>query len=161
VAEAVDRGRHVEPYNLRREEVVVLNRACQRLPVRFHGADASTAAGSFDHVWIVSVLNDPERFPHLSPLSYGTADPVSFDPAGFRRERGIVHRLVNRVLAKLRVPGWVTTTTEEVVWIAEWCHRHHVPYRVARRQYATALVGDPICFMELGRARDRDAARPT
>ena len=150
VAEASDAGRDVEPYNLRRHEVSALNHACHGLPLRFRAKDAALAEGRFDHIWIVSVLNDPERFPHLSPLSYGNADPVTFDPIAFQRERRIVRAIVNRCLAKLRVPGWVTTSTEEVVWIADWCHRRKIPYLVERRQYATALVGDPICFIRVG-----------
>lgn len=151
IAEAIDRERHVEPYNLRRSEVVVLNRACQELSVRFLARDASSARGRFDHLWMVSVLNDPERFPHLSPLSYGRADPVTFNPIAFQKERQIVHTIVNRCLPKLTIPGLVTTSTEEVVWIADWCHRHRVPYQVSRKSYSTALVGDPICFIKIGK----------
>jgi hypothetical protein len=149
LAEAWDGRRRVEPYNLRRTEVTVLNRACRQLPIRFHPQDAASAGGSFDHLWIVSVLNDPERFPHLSPLSYGNANPVTFDPVRFQRERRIVRGVVDRCLAKLARPGLVTTSTEEVVWIADWCHRRRIPYRVERRQYPTALVGDPICFIRI------------
>ncbi|HET9131428.1 MAG TPA: hypothetical protein VFO86_10795 [Terriglobia bacterium] len=150
LAEAVELQRQVEPYNLRRPEVTVLNRACRDLPVRFRPLNASKAQGRFDHLWIVSVLNDPERFPHLSPLSYGQADPVTFDPAGFTKERQIVQSIVDRCMPKLRLPGLVTTSTEEVIWIADWCHRHKIPYRVERKQYPTALVGDPICFIKVG-----------
>ena len=53
-------------------------------------------------------------------------------------------------MPKLSLPGLVTTTTEEVVWIADWCHRHKIPYLVERKQYPTALVGDPICFIRVG-----------
>lgn len=150
LAEAGELQRQVEPYNLRRSEVTVLNRACRSLSVRFRAQDAALAAGFFDHLWMVSVLNDPERFPHLSPLSYGQADPVTFDPVQFRKQRRIVQSIVNRCMPKLRLPGLVTTSTEEVIWIADWCHRHKIPYRVERKQYPTALVGDPICFIKVG-----------
>lgn len=149
IAEAIGLERHVEPYNLRRGEVAVLNRACRGLPIHFRTLDASLAQGRFDHVWMVSVLNDPERFPHLSPLSYGRADPVTFDPVRFQRERRTVQAIVDRCMPKLDVPGLITTSTEEVVWIADWCHRHRIPYRVERKQYPTALVGDPICFIKI------------
>jgi len=150
IAEAIDRERGVEPYNLRRSEVSVLNQACRDLPVRFLPRDAASAKGQFDHLWMVSVLNDPERFPHLSPLSYGQADPVSFNPVAFEKERRIVQTIVDRCMPKLAIPGLVTTSTEEVVWIADWCHRHNVPYHVDQKQYPTALVGDPICFIKIG-----------
>lgn len=150
LAEALDHQRHVEPYNLRRSEVTVLNRACRGTSVKFSARDASLAQGHFDHLWIVSVLNDPERFPDLSPLSYGNVDPVTFNPTRFVRQRRIVRSLVNRCMPKLTLPGLVTTSTEEVVWIADWCHRRNIPYRVERKQYPTALVGDPICFILVG-----------
>ncbi len=153
LTEALELQRQVEPYNLRRSEVSILNRACRSLPVRFRAQDASLATGLFDHLWMVSVLNDPERFPHLSPLSYGRADPVTFDPVRFQKERRIVQFIVDRCMPKLKVPGLVTTSTEEVVWIADWCHRHKLPYRVGRKQYPTALVGDPICFIRVGKRR--------
>lgn len=152
LAEACERQRQVEPYNLRRLEVAALNRACRTLPVNFRPRDAASARGRFDHLWIVSVLNDPERFPHLAPLSYGEANPVTFNPVRFQKERRIVQGIVNRCMPKLSLPGLVTTSTEEVVWIAEWCHRNKIPYVVERRQYPTALVGDPICFIRIGRA---------
>ncbi len=153
-------ARPVEPYNLRRNEVVLLNQALRTIPIRFRARDAATAKGRFDHLWIVSVLNDPERFPHLSLLSYGRADPVSFKPARFERERAIVQSMVDRCMRKLALPGLVTTTTEEVVWIADWCHRNQTPYLVERRQYPTALVGDPICFINIGwRGRSKKRKR--
>jgi hypothetical protein len=151
LAEVIELQRQVAPYNLRRSEVTVLNRACRPLPVKFRAQDASLASGLFDHLWIVSVLNDPERFPHLAPLSYGTADPVTFDPRQFERQRRVVRSIVDRVMPKLSLPGLVTTSTEEVIWIADWCHRHEIPYRVERKQYPTALVGDPICFIKVGK----------
>jgi hypothetical protein len=151
LTEVLQLRRQVEPYNLRRSEVTVLNRACRSFPVKFRALDASSATGLFDHLWIVSVLNDPERFPHLSPLSYGRADPVTFNPLLFQKERRIVQAIVDRCMPKLNVPGLVTTSTEEVVWIADWCHRHRIPYHVERKQYPTALVGDPICFIKIGK----------
>lgn len=150
--ETLDLQREVEPYNLRRTEVTAINHACRSLPVRFHNLDAAKAKGRFDHLWMVSVLNDPERFPHLAPLSYGTADPVTFDPRQFERQRRIVRSIVDRVMPKLSLPGLVTTSTEEVVWIADWCHRKNIPYLVEREQLPTALVGDPVCFMKIGAA---------
>lgn len=151
IMETVELGRTVEPYNLRRAEVAALNHVCDMIPLTFHMADAASAKGQFDHLWMVSVLNDPERSPHLSPLSYGRGNPLTLDPLKFAKERRIVRALVARCMGKLAKPGLVTTTTEEVLWIAEWCHRYRVPYRVGKRYYPTALVGDPICFIQIGK----------
>jgi hypothetical protein len=159
LTEALACQRQVEPYNLRQSEVTALNQGCRLLPVRYRARDASVAKGTFDHLWIVSVLNDPERFPHLAPLSYGRADPVTFDPARFQRERRIVQSIVDRCMPKLSLPGLVTTTTEEAMWIADWCHRRQIPYLVERNQYPTALVGDPICFIRVGATRKKRSTR--
>ncbi len=150
--ETLDLQREVEPYNLRRTEVTAINQACRSLPVRFRSLDAAKSKGRFDHLWMVSVLNDPERFPDLAPLSYGNANPVTFDSKKFERQRRIVRSIVDRVMPKLSLPGLVTTSTEEVVWIADWCHRKNIPYLVERKQFPTALVGDPVCFMRIGAA---------
>lgn len=152
IMETVELDRRVEPYNLRKAEVAALNCACRSIPVAFHAVDAAKAKGRFDHLWMVSVLNDPERFPHLSPFSYGRGNPLTLDPLKFDQERRIVRALVARCMGKLARPGLVTTTTEEVQWIAEWCHRHRVPYLVGKRFYPTALVGDPICFIQVGKS---------
>lgn len=151
IMETVAMDRRVEPYNLRKAEVAALNRACRSIPIAFHAVDAAKAKGRFDHLWMVSVLNDPERFPHLSPFSYGRGNPLTLDPLKFDKERRIVRALAARCMRKLARPGLVTTTTEEVQWIAEWCHRHRVPYLVGKRYYPTALVGDPICFIQVGK----------
>jgi hypothetical protein len=151
IMETVELGRTVEPYNLRKTEVGALNPVCHSIPFAFHPTDAAKAKGHFDHLWIVSVLNDPERFPHLSPLSYGRGNPLTLNPLKFGKERRTVRALVTRCMEKLTRPGLVTTTTEEVLWIAEWCHRHRVPYLVRPDHYPTALVGDPICFIEVGK----------
>ena len=148
--ESLDLQRAVFPYNLRPSEVASLNRTCRHTPVRFYNQDASGAEGKFDHLWIVSVLNDPERFPHVAPLSYGSADPLTFDPVLFQKERRMAQSIVDRCMPKLLLPGLVTTSVEEVLWIADWCHRKQIPYLVERQRLSSALVGDPVCFMKIG-----------
>ena len=157
IVESLELHRTVLPFNLRRPEVAALNRACRGLPLRFHPRDGGTARGTFDHLWIVSVLNDPERFPYVAALSYGRAVPLTFNPSRFVKERTIVRSLVDRCMAKLQLPGVVTTSVEEVNWIADWCHRKRIPYHVERRQFQTALVGDPICVLMVGVKRRTNA----
>ena len=154
--EACELGREVEPCNLRSNEVELLNAACGALPFRFKSAPSSTAKGKgkgkgrFDHVWIVSVLNDPEKYPELSALSYGRANPVMFDPRSFERERKIVKRLAASCLGKLSIPGLVSTSVEEIPWIIDWCARAGIRYRLEQHTYPAALVGDPVCFIRIG-----------
>lgn len=148
--ETIELGRTVAPYNLRAEEVAVLNAAMRGLPLRFISGHAHSAGGSFDHLWIASVLNDPERFPKVSALSYGRANPVTFDPAAFARERRAVIRLTASCLTKLARPGLVTTSVEEIPWITDWCARQGVGCVVEPEDYPTAIVQDPVCLIRLG-----------
>ena len=148
--ETLELGRTVVPLTLRRDEVRILNEACQDHPFRYKFLDASKAKGAFDHLWAVSVFNDPERFPHLSALSYGRANPVTFRAKKFMRERKTVARLVSGCLQKLTLPGLVTTSVEELPWIVDWCERRRVPYTIEDETCPTALVQDPVCFIRIG-----------
>ncbi len=150
VMETLDLNRRVIACNLRRQEVQILNRACGALPIRFQHQDAGSVKQRVDHLWLVSVLNDPERFPELSVLSYGRANPVTFNAKTFVTQQRTVARLIDHCLGRLTVPGLVTTTVEEAVWVAEWCHRRGIPYRIDPRTYASPTVGDPICLMRIG-----------
>jgi hypothetical protein len=140
----------VAVYNLRENEVILLNKACKGFPFRYRHGDAGTAEGIFDHLWIVSVLNDPERFPELSALSYGRANPASFDPAAFSNEREHVRRIAASCLGKLARPALVTTSVEEIPWISEWCARHGLACVVEEKDYPTAIVEDPVCLIRVG-----------
>ncbi len=150
VMETMELHRDVAAFNLRVKEVSLLNRACAGLPFRISAQDGRKAAGRFDHLWMVSVLNDPERFPNLASLSYGRANPATFDPSRFARERRIVRGLADACLKKLTKPGLVTTSVEEIPWIEGWCNRHKVPCSVEDDDYPTALVGDPVCLIRIG-----------
>src|SRR5437667_2317720 len=114
VMETAELHRMVAAYNLRADEAAVLNRACAALPFEFQAKDAREAEGPFDHLWIVSVLNDPECFPELGALSSGRANPVTFDPTAFTVERQAVLALAAGCLEKVAHPALVTTSVEEI-----------------------------------------------
>ena len=99
--ETMDLGREVAAYNLREEEVILLNQACKPFPFHFTSGDARAATGRFDHLWIVSVLNDPERLPQSSGMAYGRVHPVVFDVQAFEKEREVVLALTDACLGKL------------------------------------------------------------
>ena len=77
VMETLEMNRTVQAHNLREREVDILNRACHGLPLTIHATGAQTARGSFDHLWIASVLNDPECFPETS--AWPMAGPIPYD----------------------------------------------------------------------------------
>jgi len=148
-AESFDLGRTVAAFNLRADEVGVLNDACRDEGFFWSSADAGRAEGTFDHLWIVSVLNDPERFPELSALSYGRANPAVFNCRRFEQERNAVISLTAASMAKLATPAWVTTSVEEIPWIAAWCQQTEKTFVVDGDDYPTAIVGDPLCFIRI------------
>jgi len=148
--ETLDLGRHVDACNLRADEVAVLNQACRGLPVRISASDAYSKRGSYDHLWIVSVLNDPEQYPNVSALCYGRADPVTFDPAAFIEERTQIMALAEACLEKLALPALVSTSVEEIPWITDWCDRKTLRYVVEEEDYPTAIVEDPVCLIRVG-----------
>ena len=149
VMEHLEFDRTVLPYNLRREEVDLLNTATEEKGFVFLHGSAELAEGPFDHLWIVSVLNDPEHFPQVSELSYGRANPLHFDPLAFTQEREVGVRLLASCMAKLTRPGLVTTSVEEIPWIVNWCHTHQISYKIDDRTYPTALVRDPVCSIQI------------
>jgi hypothetical protein len=151
--ETMELDRTVVACNLREDEVAVLNQACNDTPFRFMHQDAGDVDGTFDHVWIVSVLNDPERFPELSALSYGRANPVLFDVAAFTKEREAVVALAANCLRKLQRPSLVTTSTEEINWITDWCLRRNISCVVEPKSYPTATVEDPVCLIRIGESK--------
>ena len=148
--EYLELNRTVCPYNLRKEEVDILNHAGEVSGVSFCYGSAESATGKFDHLWIVSVLNDPEEFPNLSVLfSYGRANPLAFDTSAFISERETGIRVFGNCMAKLTQPGLLTTSVEELPWVEHWCSINHRPFHIEEATYPTALVGDPVCFIRI------------
>lgn len=153
--ETLELNRTVNAFNLRREEVSVINAACADLPFRLVAGDAASAPGRFDHLCLISVLNDPERFPELSALSYGRANPVQFDTERFSKEREAVLALTDACLHKLIPPALITTSVEEIPWITDWCEQHELAWMVEEEDYPTAVVEDPVCLIRIARGATR------
>lgn len=154
LVEVLDLDRTVVACNLRAQECAVVNRAFTGLgiPLQLVGEDARNVTGSFDHVSLVSVLCDPETFPYVSDVTYGRLHPVHLDAAAFAAEQGQATALVDAVLARLQLPGLVTTTVEEVPWVMAWAERAAIKVTADDTMLETAVVGDPIGFLQLARA---------
>lgn len=150
LVETLELQRKPIPFNLREKEVSILNQSLGDVGFTFQYGSVETQHVQADHLWMVSVLNDPESFPFLSALSYGRADPVTFDPESFVHERDTVLRLTDHCMQLLTKPGWVTTSIEEVSWVTSWCEIHNIPYHIGEETFPTALVEDPICFIQVG-----------
>ena len=151
IMETTERDRTVTAYTLRTREAETLNAACGEVPFRIQAGSARRARGTFDHLWMVSVLNDPDCYPETSALSYGRANPVTFNALAFSRERAKILRLTDECLQKLESPGLVTTSVEEIPWVTDWCRKQRASFHVEQHHHATALVGDPVCFIHVRR----------
>ena len=155
IMETTELHRSIAAHNLRKDEVVILNKTCAEQPFTFLATNALHAQGRFDHLWLVSVLNDPECYPETSALSYGRATPFTFNPDIFKKEQRLLRRLVHLCLSTLTMPGLVTTSVEEIPWITAWCLENDVSFHIENKTYPTAIVGDPLCFIHLGKRLKR------
>lgn len=156
IAEVLERERRCLATTLRQDEAAVLNAALagaglgDRLAVRAADARDVVGEGPFDHLSLVSVLDDPQTFPAVSAVTYGRAVPWTLDAAAFEHERAQVRALVAALVAALRRPALVTTTVEEAGWLLERAEAVGVPVRGEDVALDTALVGDPIGFLWWG-----------
>lgn len=157
IVEILDLDRTVTACNLRAEECDSINGALakQELDLRLQHIDASAVTVDADHISLVSVLCDPETFPIVSDLTYGRLHPALVDAEAFVAERDRVRQLAHAVLNRLRLPGLVTTTIEEVPWVLEWAERAGVRAAGDDTMVETAIVGDPIGFLRVAAATSR------
>ncbi|MEM7199527.1 MAG: hypothetical protein AAF628_04635 [Planctomycetota bacterium] len=155
LTEVMELGRQCRVHCLRAAECAALNRGLAAVGVgealQWRAEDARLAAGAgpFDHVSLVSVLSDPETYGALSAVAYGRADPLTLDAAAFERQRADARALVGAALDLLTLPAVVTTTVEEVPWIAEAATQRGWHVGADDELVETAVVGDPIGFLRL------------
>lgn len=115
------------------------------------GRRENQPTGAFDHLWIVSVLTDPEAFPALHDRLYqrhGKELATGTGNAG--RERHWADRLVDQVLAPLHPPAILTTTDEELELVQAGLERAGLALELPERARLSAIVGDPV---RMGRVR--------
>ncbi|MBX3462238.1 MAG: hypothetical protein KF830_03635 [Planctomycetes bacterium] len=153
LGEVLLHGRTVVAANLRARECELLNAALRSaLPdvaLAYVAEDARTAggAGAFDHVGCISVFTDPETWPVLSDFAYGRVPPVRLDVERFVAERAAARALAAGLFARLRRPGLVTTTAEEVAWFLEPAAAVGAAIDAEAELVPTAVVGDPVGFL--------------
>lgn len=153
LAEVMLHERTVVAANLRQRECEVLNAglaaAAADVPLRFVAADARSVApdATFDHLGCISVFTDPETWPMLSDVAYGRIAPVQIDVERFVAEREQARALAQGLFARLRRPGLITTTAEEVAWFLEQAAAHGAAIEAGEDLVETAVVGDPVGFL--------------
>jgi hypothetical protein len=155
LAEAMRGGRRVVAANLRAEECAILNKAlviaAPHVALRYEAVDARVAApeATFDHLGCVSLFTDPESWPLLSDVAYGRIAPVQIDVEQFVAERDSARELATTLFARLRRPGLVTTTAEEVSWFLEQADAVGAEIEAGEELVEAAIVGDPIGVLRI------------
>ncbi|MHC5064323.1 MAG: hypothetical protein ACYTG5_10155 [Planctomycetota bacterium] len=149
-------GRSITACNLRIRECAEINRVLdlagidiEELRLLPEDAQGLCARREYDHLGLVSVLDDPELYPQVSCITYGRLSPVLIDMAALQDERERLEGLVAALLGKLQLPAWITTSIEEVPWIMHWAGPKEIAVEADDEVIETAVVGDPIGFLSL------------
>lgn len=149
LAERLLVGRAVTVVSLDGPETRELNRALGAVEARL-GFElprwsteplASLPATGFDHLWLVSVLTDPEAFPALHDALYERGRP------GRRRlDREVARALVllGSALERLAPPALVHTTDEESELLARACQLARMRVDFAHEGRLSPIVGDVV-----------------
>lgn len=143
LVESLVLGREVCAVNLAGPEVDELNRALEAIgvAVRF-GTELSSA--EYDHLWVVSVLTDPEAFPALHDELYQRTGADSMGTGDLVDERQRATRFVESWCAGLTRPALITTTDEEIGFFAAEAERRDRRFKVPKVGRLSAIVGDAL-----------------
>jgi len=165
LCERVVLGRTVHLLNRPGHEPGLLNAALERAEERLRAGGDAVALPRvevdehvleqerFDHVWLVSVLTDPEAFPALHDELYGLRHaaperrPEGLVPTrrgNLAAERERARELARRVLSRLEPPGVLTTTDEELGLLRAVLEERGLKAHVPSQARLSAIVGDPV-----------------
>lgn len=146
-------GRAVEWVNLdcaavrelRRALAAVGARAELELPLPRAVALQELESAGFDHVWMTSVLTDPEAFPALHDELYERAGgPLATGRGALDEERARAEALVEALLARAAPRTVLTTTDEELRILAPIAARRGWRLEFPRGGRLSAIVGDRV-----------------
>ncbi|HUR27262.1 MAG TPA: hypothetical protein VM509_03690 [Planctomycetota bacterium] len=140
---------------LRRALAAVAERTGIALPAPSAAGLLSVAPSSCDHLWMVSVLSDPDHFPALHDELYerrggelGTGRGVLEDDA--RRAEDLVVALLSRATSTCTL----TTSDEELGFLHEIVQRLGWTIEIPEASRTSALVGDEVRHCRLLRSRE-------
>ncbi len=160
-AEHLVLGRHVEWLNLACAQTAELARAIQVVEARLGLALPRPRAESLDlieprscnHLWLVSVLTDPEHFPALHDELYERAHgPLATGRGSLEDDRRRAHALVSSLLTRA-APGCVLTTTdEELGFVEPLLKQRGLVFQLVNKGRLSAVVGDQV---RIGRIQPR------
>ena len=155
LGEALLLERQVAAFSLDNAETRELNRALREvsdeleldLPLvqttDLHGATLEPC----DHLWMVSVLNDPEAFPALHDKLYereGSELAMNRGDLAAEEERAV--RLTGHLFTALARPGLLTTSDEEAPLVESIAGELGLALEALSEPILSAVVQDPVRF---------------
>lgn len=148
----------VETEELTRALELASKVAGKALPVPRTDRWKGRAIGPCDHIWMTSVLTDPDAFPALHNELYerrGTKESVSGGHP--KAERQKARELVEQAVAAAAVDTRLTTTDEELVYWIPAVEDLGGTVDVARTGRTSGLVGDIVrhCRIRIPQRRAR------
>lgn len=125
-----------------------------QLPTPSTDEVASVPASSCDHLWLVSVLTDPDAFPALHDALYErSGGELATGRGDLDGERRRAEELVCDMLERAVLPCALTTTDEELEIVGPLAVRRGLTLRVPDAGRLSALVGDAVRVCRLDRSQ--------
>ncbi len=119
----------------------MLPRPCLR-PIQEAQRPGSQAP--IDHLWLVSVLSDPDAFPALHDRLYERKGEAATGKGDFESELETARALASAALRMCEVPALVTTSDEELSVLVPLCEELGFLLQVPDAARLSAVVGDPV-----------------
>jgi hypothetical protein len=161
LAEHLVMGRRVEWLNIdgpqTREVVRALDAVGARLELELPKPDTRVLSEiepeSCDHLWMVSVLTDPDHFPALHDVLYErTQGPLSTGRGRLEDDRARADALVEALLDRAASPCVLTTSDEERTIVEPLAARRGFSLEFTRGGRLSSIVGDRVRIGQLRRA---------
>lgn len=162
LAEHLVLGRHVEWLNIECAQTSELVRAIGLVSARVGvelprpqvRALSEIEEGSCDHLWMVSVLTDPDAFPALHDALYErTGGPLATGRGSLADERKRAEALVEELLDRAATRCLLSTSDEERELVEPLVARRGWKLAFAPGGRLTAIVGDRVRIGTLLRTR--------
>lgn len=136
-------GRAVRAVNLPGPEADELNRALAAAEVALR-VEFEPEAGPVDHLWVVSVLTDPEAFPALHDALYERTGRGATGRGDLASERAQAAALARDWAAALVPNALLSTTDEELPLLEEALAERGLAIRVPEVARLSPIVGDRV-----------------
>jgi hypothetical protein len=132
-----------EPRELNRALAAVEERVGFALPRWSTKPLSSLRQDGFDHLWMVSVLNDPEAFPALSKELYERGHPTA---RALGRDRKAAGELLDAAFRRLELPCALATSEEELELVGRAARSRGLSLEVAETGRLSPIVGDVVRY---------------